>query len=148
MMKIHALCCACVVLAGCNLYQKAPDLHISPWTEMTVEFQVLDGTNLTRHTWSTSDAPILQQLSKALVVTHVVDLWGIGTMASNKILLKRADGRQFVLYVNEPTKLCLNEDPGPSTGFGLDVTRPFYDQLKSIIETQTGVTVYFYPPKE
>jgi len=69
-------------------------------------------------------------------------------MTSNKILLRRADDRQFVLYVNEPTLLCMNEHPNPPTGFSLKETRAFHDELKAIIESEVGVRVYFYPPRE
>ncbi|MCK4401539.1 hypothetical protein KAW08_04470 [bacterium] len=69
-------------------------------------------------------------------------------MTSNKITLELTNGKRFILYVNEPTRLCMNEFPNPPTGFSLDVTHDFHDELKTIIESETKTTVYFYLPRE
>ena len=138
-----------LTLPSCFLmYKKAPNLHQAKWESISMEYLVRDGVEFQRQTWSTTDRIVLDRLSNSLKIKRAGDLWGIGTMTHNKIALKLANGKRFIIYVNEPTRLCMNEFPNPSTGFSLDVTRNFHDELKTIIESETKSTIYFYPPRE
>lgn len=136
-------------LHGCFLmYEKAPNLHQAKWESISIEYLVREGVEFQRKTWSTTDRIVLDKLSNSLKIKRAGDLWGIGTMTCNKITLKLVNGKRFIIYVNKPTKLCMNKFPNPSTGFSLDVTRNFHDELKAIIESETKSTIYFYPPRE
>lgn len=125
------------------MYKKAPDLHQAKWKSISVEYLVREGTNFQKQTWSTTNQTVLERLSNALKVERAGDLWGIGTMTTNKITLQLVNGKSFIIYINEPTKLCMNEFLNPPTGFSLKVTRDFYDELKAVIESDVKTKIYF-----
>ena len=136
-------------LSGCSLmYKKAPDLHQAKWKSISVAYLVRKDTDFKMQTWLTTDQAVLSRLFNSLKVKHAANLWGAGMMTTNKITLQLVNGKSSIIYIVEPTKLCMSESSTPSVGFALDVTREFHDELKAIIEFDTKAKIYFYEPHE
>ena len=132
-----------LMIASC-MYQRAPDIKQSGWKSIEVEFQIKENNEYIKRTWSIDDKQILNELSNSLQIKKAGDLWGLGTMTTNKITLELENNKIFTLYITDPDKLAMNEEPNPKTGFGLDITNAFYNKLKNIIESDIGEEISFY----
>ena len=141
------LCIVSLTLGGCRtlMYAKVPDLHNSKWESITVEYLVNTDSGQQRKTWSTADQSVLYQLQQSLKITRSGDLWGYGTMTSNKSDLELADGRKYVLHINSETQLCLNDYEMIKTGWGLDASPSFKNTLETQIESETKEDVHWFP---
>jgi hypothetical protein len=132
-------------LNGCwTMQAKMPDLHSAKWKSLEVEYLVKTDSGEERKVWSTADPTVLDRLQKSLKIASGGDLWGYGTMTSNKIGLELANGRKYILHVNSDTQLCLNDYEKAKTGWGIHATADFQQTLKQLIKTATKEDVSWY----
>ena len=132
-----------LIIASC-MYQKAPNIKQSEWKSIDAEFQVKEENEFIRKKWSTVNKKILNELSNSLEIKKAGNLWGLGTMTTNKVTIELENNKVFTIYIVEPNKFAMNEEPNPKTGFSLDVTYEFYRNIKNIIESDIGEEIYFY----
>ncbi|MCK5319795.1 hypothetical protein KAJ61_00210 [Candidatus Parcubacteria bacterium] len=128
---------------GRGMHEESPNLHDSNWKSISVEY--LTGENKSeKQIWSTNNQAVLNQLQASFNVIESGDLWGYGTMTSNKIKLELSNGLKYELHLTSETEIVLNDYENLETGFGLDVAQDFYNTLKTVIESAKKESVYFY----
>jgi len=130
------------LICGCS--SSLPDLHEAKWVSFSVDFLVGEGSEVERQTWSTNDRRVLDRLQEQLQVKYTGTLWGIGTMTSNKIDLRLANGQRWIMYIVEPAKIAINDPAGQKGGYYLKVTPAFYESIKALIESTQEEPVYFF----
>jgi len=149
-MKVHNWIVNCLALgalslSGCWTMQvKIPDLHSAKWKSLEVEYLVKTDSGERGRVWSTVDPKVLDCLQKSLVVASDGDLWGYGTMTSNRIAIQLADGRKYILHVISDNHLCLNDYGSAKTGWSLDATADFQQTLKALIQEATKDDLIWY----
>ncbi|NCC62212.1 MAG: hypothetical protein EOM12_15030 [Verrucomicrobiae bacterium] len=142
-----AILCALIyipMLTSCLFpYHKAPVLSEMKWESLYVEYIEMSKGESVRKSWTTNNKDVLNELRESLKVLDAGDLWGLGTMTSNKLRLTLVGGEEWVIYIVSKTSLAINKAIDPPTGFGLKVAPLFYDTLKKVIEHDEGGIVSF-----
>ena len=133
-----------VLFLICGCAKSLPDLQEANWVSVSVEYSVGEGSELEKQTWSTTDRKVLDRLQEQLQVKHIVDLWGIGTVTSNKIDLRLANGQKWVMYIVDPVKIAINDPDTQRGGYYLKVTPAFYKSIKALIESTQEEPVHFF----
>jgi hypothetical protein len=72
------------------------------------------------------------------------DIWGYGTMTSNKIDLELEDGRKYVIHIVHRDGVCLNDYERLHAGFSVRLSPDFVATVKSLIDAETGESAFFY----
>ena len=129
-----------LVTAGCwTMYSPIPDIRHVRWKSITVNYATVEDSFSHSNVWSNSDPVVLNHLREALVVKSGCDLWGYGTMKSNRIALELIDGRKYELCITSDTGLCINDYDKAKTGWGLQITPQFEEALRQEIRSSEKI---------
>ena len=141
-----AILTAAVASLGCN--NNYPDPATTAWAKIEVNYCVGSPPTVTMKSWATEDQGLLNDLHDAFKIKTKRGLSLVGTMTTNCIELRLADGKAIVMYVLGEERLTSHNPANRKQSYSLTTEKGFVGKLRDVIQAATGETVHFYYRRE